>query len=56
MVEEMEEPFETIIQFRYAAQSPDSPPIWWRMNKEKRPQTFPEGLGIAPVNVLPLYQ
>ena len=55
-VEEMEEPFETIIQFRYDAQAMDSPPIWWRMSKEKRPQRFPESLGIAPVNVLPLYQ
>ena len=56
LVEEMEEPFETIIQFRYAAQKPDSPPVWWRMTKEKRPQRVPEALGIAPVNVLPLYE
>ncbi len=55
-VEEMEEPFETIIQFRYDGQSPDSPPIWWRLPKEKRPGQFPEELGVAPANVLLLYE
>ncbi len=54
--EEMEEPFETIIQFRYAGQSPDSPPVWWRMPKEKRPAQFPAEMGIAPVNILLLYE
>ena len=55
-VEEMEEPFETIIQFRYAGQSPDSPPVWWRLAKDKRPGQFPGELGIAPANVLLLYE
>ena len=54
-VEEMEEPFEVILQFRYAGQSPDSPPVWWRLSKEKRPREFPEALGIAPANILLLY-
>ena len=54
-VEEMEEPFETIIQFRYASQSEDSPAIWWRLSKDKKPQTFPAELGIAPANILLLY-
>ena len=54
-VEEMEEPFETIIQFRYASQREDTPPVWWRLNKEKRPQSFPEELGVAPANILLLY-
>ena len=54
-VEEMEEPFELILQFRYATQRPDSPPVWWRLNKEKRPPEFPEALGIAPANILLLY-
>ena len=53
--EEMEEPFETIIQFRYASQSPDSPPVWWRLTKEKKPSQFPPELGIAPANILLLY-
>ena len=55
-VEEMEEPFETIIQFRYIGQDPDSPPIWWRLAKDKRPGQFPGELGIAPANVLLLYE
>ena len=55
-VEEMEEPFETILQFRYTGQMPDSPPIWWRIAKGNRPQLFPEELGIAPANVLLLYE
>ena len=52
---EMEEPFETIIQFRYEHQDPDSPAIWWRLPKDKKPAVFPKEVGIAPVNVLPLY-
>ena len=52
---EMEEPFETIILFRYEGQSPDSPEIWWRLPKEKRPREFPSELGIAPANILLLY-
>ena len=55
-VEEMEEPFETILHFRYAAQREDSPAIWWRLNKEKRPQSFPEELGVAAANILLLYE
>jgi len=53
--EKLEEPFETIIQFRFRGQSEDSPALWWRMSKEKQPREFPEVLGIAPVNILPLY-
>ena len=55
-VQEMEEPFETILQFRYAGQDPTSPPVWWRIPKEKRPQSFPAELGVAPANVLLLYE
>ena len=55
-VEEMEEPFETIIQFRYAGQRDESPAVWWRLAKDKRPAAFPAELGIAPVNVLLLYE
>ena len=55
-VEEMEEPFETTIQFRFTSQRPDTPPIWWRLAKDRRPSQFPEELGIAPVNVLLLYE
>ncbi len=55
-VEEMEEPFEVIVQFRYAGQKSDSAPVWWRIPKEKRPQSFPDELGIAPANILLLYE
>ncbi len=54
-VEEMEEPFEVILQFRYQNQTPDSPPVWWRLSKDKRAQQFPEEIGIAPANILLLY-
>ena len=54
-VEEMEEPFETILQFRWARQDQDSQPIWWRLSKDKRPQSFPKELGVAPANILLLY-
>ena len=56
LVEEMEEPFETILHFRFASQRDDSPAVWWRLNKEKRPQTFPEELGVAAANILLLYE
>ena len=52
---EMEEPFEWIVQFRYADQLPDSPAIWWRMPKDRRPPALPGEVGVAPVNILLLY-
>ena len=53
---EMEEPFEWIVQFRYKGQAPDAAPLWWRMPKDRRPQQFPECFGVAPANVMLLYQ
>ena len=55
-VEEMEEPFETIIRFRFAEQPADTPPLWWRLSKDRRPTNFPAELGIAAANVLLLYE
>ena len=55
-IEEMEEPFETTLQFRYAGQNESSEPIWWRLTKDKKPSVFPEEIGIAPANILPLYE
>jgi molybdate transport system ATP-binding protein len=52
----MEEPFECIFQFRYPSQAPDSEPIWWRVSKERLPSPKPTQLGVAPANVLLLYQ
>ena len=55
IVREMEEPFEWVTEFRYKDQVPDSPPVWWRYTKEKRPAQYPEKLGISPANILLLY-
>ncbi|MCR5663753.1 MAG: ATP-binding cassette domain-containing protein [Oscillospiraceae bacterium] len=55
-VETMEEPFESTLQFRCRGQDPVSPPIWWRVPKDRLPQRFPEELGVAPANVLLLYE
>ena len=55
-IEEMEEPFETILQFRYINQHDESPSIWWRLPKEKRPRDFPAELGVAAANILLLYE
>lgn len=54
-VGDMEEPFEWIVEFRYAAQSEDSKPIWWRVPKDRRPGVFPDAFGVAPANILLLY-
>lgn len=53
---EMEEPFEWIVEFRYRGQSPDTPSLWWRVPKDRRPAQFPEKFGVAPANVLLLYE
>lgn len=53
---EMEDPFEWIVEFRYRGQSPDAPPLWWRVPKNRRPAEFPSEFGVAPANVLLLYE
>lgn len=52
----MEEPFEYIYTFRYEGQSEKAPDIWWRIPKGQKPGQCPAAVGVAPVNVLPLYQ
>lgn len=52
---QIEEPFEWNIQFRTAGQKPGTPNLWWRVPKDRKPEPLPAELGIAPVNVLPLY-
>lgn len=54
-IEEMEEPFEWIIEFRPRTAAADVQGVWWRLSKDKRPQSFPAELGIAPANILLLY-
>lgn len=53
---EMEEPFEWIVEFRWKGQAPEAPPLWWRVPKDRRPAQFPAEFGIAPANVLLLYE
>lgn len=52
---QLEEPFEWTLQFRCAGQKAESADLWWRITKDRRPNPLPQELGIAPVNVLPLY-
>ena len=53
---EMEEPFEYIMQFRYEGQTEGTPDVWWRTPKYRKGDRNPDKLGVAPVNVLPLYE
>ena len=55
IVQEMEEPFAWVSEFRYEGQVPGSGSIWWRYSKEQRPQLLPEKLGISPADILLLY-
>lgn len=54
-MDEIEEPFEMIILFRYQHQQDETADIWWRLPKDRKPQQMPQELGIAADNVLPLY-
>lgn len=54
-VAEMEEPFEWIVEMRTPGQREGSANIWWRVPKDRRPNVFPAEMGVAPVNVLLLY-
>lgn len=54
-MDEIEEPFEMIILFRYQSQQDETADIWWRLPKDRNPQQMPSELGIAAHNVLPLY-
>lgn len=53
--EEIEEPFETTVLFRYRGQEEGTPDIWWRVPGDQKTGQMPEVLGIAPQNVLLLY-
>jgi len=53
--DEMEEPFEFSLQFRYQSQPDNTQDVLWLLPKEKRSADFPAMLGVAPENVLPLY-
>ena len=51
----MEEPFELTVPFRYANQKSDSSELWWRLSKDCKPAAAKLELGVAPENVLLLY-
>ena len=53
--DEMEEPFELIVRFRYDMQMEGTQALWWRMPKDRKPPEMPTELGVSPRNVLPLY-
>ena len=53
---EMEEPFAWVSEFRYDGQPQETPSVWWRYPRELRTAEPPERLGVAPENVLLLYE
>ena len=56
ITEEIEQPFEWIVKFRYRSQSVAAPDIWWRFAKTDRPETLPDRLGIDGDDILLLYR
>jgi molybdate transport system ATP-binding protein len=53
---EVEEPFEYILQFKYENQGDESPDVWWRIQKGNKDNGKPSHLGVAPADVLLLYE
>ena len=56
ILRETEEPFEWISEFSYEHQATGSPPVWWRYAREFRTNEPPKQLGVAPADVLLLYE
>lgn len=56
VVEEIEQPFEWIVKFRYDGQVEGTPHIWWRFSKAERPTSLPTKLGVAGPDILLLYK
>ncbi|MDD3346578.1 sulfate/molybdate ABC transporter ATP-binding protein [Oscillibacter sp.] len=55
VTDQLEEPFEWVVRFRCAGQSPAAPDLWWRLPKSQKSADCPRALGVAPAAVLPLY-
>ncbi len=55
ILEDIEEPFEWTFKFKYIDQDEDSEPIWWRISKGEMSSEPPEKLGVAPEDILLLY-
>lgn len=56
VLEEIEQPFEWIVKFRYEQQRSASPAVWWRFAKTDRPLQLEAPLGVRPQDVLLLYK
>ena len=56
IMRETEEPFEWISEFSFEGQAAGSPPVWRRYAREFRTEEKPEQLGVAPADVLLLYE
>ena len=53
---EMEEPFEWITEFRFVHQSAETAAVWRRFSKNSSTEKYPSRLGVAPENILLLYE
>lgn len=56
MTEEIEQPFEWIVKFRYVHQTDGTPDIWWRFAKPERPAVLPAQLSVRGEDILLLYR
>ena len=56
VTEEIEQPFEWIVKFRYAHQEGGTPDIWWRFAKPDRPAVLPDCLTVDGQAILLLYR
>lgn len=56
VMEEIEQPFEWIVKFRYENQRAASPAVWWRFAKTDRPPQLEAPLGVRPQDILLLYK
>ncbi|MCF0153742.1 MAG: ATP-binding cassette domain-containing protein [Megasphaera sp.] len=56
VTEEIEQPFEWIIKFRYVHQAAGTPDIWWRFAKPERPAALPDCLDVSGQDILLLYR
>jgi len=51
----IEQPFEMIVKFRYAGSDSSSEELWWRIPKDRLPESMPDRLGISEENIMLLY-
>ena len=56
VTEEIEQPFEWIVKFRYTGQTAGSQTLWWRFAKPERPAVLPAQLSVRGEDILLLYR